>query len=162
MSRKVRFGFLAVTALAAATATGYALAAVAPNLVPAGTTRYAMAVGQDSQTSTSTTYVNIPNLSVGFSIPSGRSADLMITFSGEVNSCTPIEARAVIDGVAALPSETQLFWPDNIGAQSQGFTFWRRNVPAGLHTVAMQWHGLTSCSQQFISNRSMVVTANIH
>ena len=162
MSGRVRFGVVAAAGVALVFATGYTIAGVHPSYVGTGVSRYVMANATDPQNSTSTSYVTIPNMSVGAAVPSGQVADLIITFSGEVNSCTPIEIRAVVDGVPALPGETQLFWPDNIGAQSHGFTFFQRKVPAGSHTVAIQWHGLAACNQQFISNRSLVVTANIH
>jgi hypothetical protein len=165
MSRKLRIVVFAAAALAAATATGYTLAArIVPNYVPAGDTRYAMAAATNIINSTSTTFVDIPNMTTLVPVPAGKVADLIITFSGEVNSCTPIELRAFVKDLSAsaTPSETQLFYPDNIGAQSHGFTFLKRNVSAGNHTVVIQWHGLTNCNQQFISNRSLAVTANIH
>lgn len=163
MSRKVRFGVAFATILAAVFVTGYTVAAqLSPALVPAGTVRFGMASASNAVNSTSTTYVNIPGMHVGFVVPSGQHADLIIAFSGEVNSCTAIEVRAVVDGVAASPSETQLFWPDNIGAQSHSFTFYTTALPSGTHNVFIQWHGLTNCNQQFISNRSLIVTVNDH
>jgi hypothetical protein len=69
--------------------------------------------------------------------------------------------RAVIDGSSALPYNTQLQWNFSGGADSHAFTFYK-TITEGLHTVAMQWHGLTSCGQQFMAARSMIVTANIH
>jgi hypothetical protein len=163
MSRRVRFSVVVVAVLAGMFVTGYTVAAqLSPSLVPAGTVRYGVASASSDVTSTSTTYVNIPAMHVGFVVPPHQHADVIITFSGEVNSCTPIEARAVVDGVAASPSETQLFYPDGIGAQSHGFTFYTESLPAGTHNVFIQWHGLSTCNQQFISNRSLVVTVNDH
>ena len=163
MSRKVLFGTSSAVVLAALFVTGYTVAAqLSPAILPAGSVRFGTAAASDPRTSTSTTYVNIPNMHVGFVVPKGQHADLIITFSGEVNSCTPIEARAIVDGSPANPSETQLFWPDGIGAQSHGFTFFTQGLSAGTHNVFIQWHGLTNCNQQFISNRSLVVTINNH
>jgi hypothetical protein len=52
-------------------------------------------------------------------------------------------------------------WDLNGGAQSHAFTFIAR-VDAGVHTVKIQWRGLSNCAQQFVAARSMVVIANIH
>jgi hypothetical protein len=72
--------------------------------------------------------------------------------------------RAVVDGGAAAPAETQLQYRigQNLGADSHSFTFYKKGVGSGVHTVAIQWHGLTTCDHQFMAARSMVVTANIH
>lgn len=85
----------------------------------------------------------------------------MINFSAEVNTCSAVEVRASVDGVAAAPGPVQLQWDLNGGADSHSFTFFDKAVGSGSHTVSMQWAGLTSCAQEFMSARSMVITANI-
>ena len=100
---KVRLVVTAATLVVAASAAGYALAAnLAVSELPAGSTRYAMVAAQDSQQTTSTTFVNIPSLSATIAIPSGKVGDLIIDFSGEVNSCGALYVRAVIDGSSGL------------------------------------------------------------
>ncbi len=151
--------------LLVATAAGYA---AATNIQPAlflasGTTRYATATAEDPQNTTSTSFVNIPNLSTTITIGTGKTADLMIDFSGELNGCSAIFVRAVVDGATTSPSSAQVFWPlAGLGAASHGFTFVKKAVKSGTHTVAIQWQELSNCAQAFISSRSMVVTANIH
>jgi hypothetical protein len=166
MSRQVRVVVVIIMVLATTFVVGYGVAAqfVHPNLVPAGTTRYGFAGAMDAQTTTSTTFVNIPNLSQPFMVPSGKVADLSVQFSGELNGCSAISVRALLDGSTVFaPGEVQVFWPfAGSGAASHGFTFFKVAVPAGSHTVVLQWHELTNCNQAFISLRSLVLTANIH
>jgi hypothetical protein len=148
--------FLAGYAAAGAVAAGYAAAgAVAPTFVsPAGTTRYAMVARGplDGIATTSSIFVDITGLSVIIGIPSGKHAELIVTFSGEVNTCDAMYVRAY----------TQLQWAFGGGADSHSFTFFKKDVGPGSHTVAMQWRGLSTCDHQFMDARSMIVTANIH
>jgi hypothetical protein len=167
MRTRFRLGLALVSVVVAVFVAGYAVAAsIAPEFVGAGSTRYAMVARGplDTTTTQSTTFVNVTGLSVGIGIPSGKSAELIITFSGEVNSCDVMYIRAVVDGGAAAPAETQLQYRigQNLGADSHSFTFYKKGVGSGVHTVAIQWHGLTTCDHQFMAARSMVVTANIH
>jgi hypothetical protein len=165
MRTKIRLGMATIAAVAALSVAGYAFAAtINPAFSPAGVTRYAM-VQQGptvTATTTSTTFVNMPGMSVAVSIPSGKTADLIVTFSAQVNSCLAMLVRATVDGSAALPSSTQFFWQaGNTGADSRAFTFFQHNVGAGSHTVRIQWAGVTSCANEFVAARSMIVTANI-
>ena len=137
---KLRVAIVGAILLLTATAAGYAAATtIQPALfLTSGTTRYATAVGEDPQTTTSTTFVNIPNLSTTITIGAGKVADLMIDFSGELNGCSAILVRAVVDGVTTTPSSAQVFWPlAGLGAASHGFTFIKKAVKSGTHTVAV-------------------------
>jgi hypothetical protein len=167
MRTRFRLGLALLSVVIAVFVAGFAAAAsIAPEFVGAGSTRYAMVARGplDTTTTQSSTFVNITGLSVVIGIPSGKTAELIINFSGEVNSCDVMYVRAVVDGAAAGPSETQLQYRigQNLGADSHSFTFYKKGVGAGSHTVAMQWHGLTTCDHQFMAARSMIVTANIH
>ena len=166
MRIRIHVGLVVATVTAAVLLAGYAVAeAVAPTFVsPPGTTRYAMvAKGPlDPIATTSSTFVDITGLSVIIGIPSGKHAELIITFSGEVNTCDAMYVRATVDGAAAKPAETQLQWNFSGGADSHSFTFYKKDVGPGSHTVAMQWRGLSTCDHQFMDARSMVITANIH
>ena len=160
---KLRAAIAALGLFVAASATGYFFAAnVQANYVTAGTTRYAMVAAQDAQTSTSTSFVSIPGLSTTVTVPSGKVADLIIDFSGEVNSCSAMSVRAVVDSTASSPTSAQIFWPTGGGAQAEAFTFFAKAVKSGTHTVAIQWSEITACSQMFISSRTMVITSNVH
>lgn len=165
MRTRFRVGLAFVSVVVAVFVTGYAVAAsIAPAFVSAGSTRYAMVARgpTDTTTTTSTVFVRISGMSTAVDIPSGKTAELIITFSAMVNTCSAMYVRATVDGVAAGPSYTQFQWDFSGGADSHSFTFFRKGLGSGSHTVAMQWEGLTNCAQQFMAARSMIVTANIH
>ena len=167
MRTSFRLGLPLVAVVAAVFVAGYAVAAsITPaSFVSSGTTRYAMVskgpAAADNAMTTSTTFVGMPGMSTNINVPSGKTAELIVTFSGMVNTCDAMYVRAVVDGSAASPSYTQFQWNFSGGADSHAFTFFK-SVKGGSHTVAIQWHGLSSCPQQFVSARSMIVTANIH
>ena len=160
-----RLAILAAT-MAVLSVTDSVLAAVVSDFAPKGTTLYAMASAEPSDTTTtnSTDFVDIAGLSTVINIPKHKTAELIINFSGEVNSCDVMFVRATVDGAAAAPSDTQLQYRigQNLGAESLSFTFFAQNVNPGSHTVAMQWHGGSNCGSQFMAARSMIVTANVH
>ncbi len=163
MHKGIRVSLVAVAVISAVFAAGFAVAAtVSPSFVNSGTTRYAMVSAEDAITTQSTSFVDVPGLSSVVHIPSGKVADLIIDFSGEINTCDGTLGRATIDGAAASPSSTQLMWNLNGGAESHAFTFYARGVGSGSHTVTIQWAGVSSCNHQFMSARSMIITANIH
>lgn len=86
---------------------------------------------------TSTTFVDIPN-AAGY-ISTEAEGDLAITFSARiyVTDGKRIFVRALIDGTPASPSDVIM----NTVYVSRGrsFTFVREDLPAGDHTVQMQW-----------------------
>jgi len=165
MRTRFRVGLALVSVVVALSVAGYAVAAsIASDFVGSGSTRYAM-VAMGPETSTTTTsidFVDIADMSVVVGIPSNKMADLIITFSAEVNTCDAMFVRATIDGTAAAPSYTQFQWNFSGGADSHSFTFFQKGIGSGSHTVAMQWHGLSTCVWQFMAARSLIVTANIH
>lgn len=146
--------------------TSYVLAAVVSDFVPKGTTLYAMVSAEDGDTTTttSTDFVDIAGLSTLINIPKHKTAELVINFSGDVNSCDIMYVRAAVDGAAAAPAQTQFLYRlgESLGSESHSFTFFAEGVNSGLHTVTMQWHGLSNCHNQFMGARTMVVTANVH
>lgn len=165
MRTRFRVGLALVTVVVAVFVAGYAVSAsLSPSFVSAGSTRYAMksAGPTDTITTTSTSFVNIAGMSTGVAVPSGKHADLIITFSAMVNTCSAMYVRATIDGAPAAPEYTQFQWDFSGGADSHSFTFYAKSIGSGSHKVAMQWEGLTNCPQQFMAARSMIVTANIH
>jgi hypothetical protein len=167
MRTRIRLGVLVGSMIAASLVAGYALAASAgiDTFTPQGVTRYAMVASNggsgNNAITTSTTYVDMPGMATSISVPTGKTADDIVTFSGMANTCDATLVRAVVDTAVASPAEVQFMWNHSGGAESHAFTFFR-TVKSGLHTVKIQWRGLTSCAQQFMAARSMVVTANIH
>jgi len=163
MLNRFRLGMVLAAVLAAIFVAGYAVAVhVTPKLASVGQTRYAFASAEDAKITTSTSFVTIPNLAIPFGIPSGKTAEVILTFSGSMNGCNLIEVRGTVDGSAASPSQAQVFWNFGGGADSHSFTFFARGVGSGPHTAAIQWQNPSGCDHAFISARSLVLTINVH
>jgi hypothetical protein len=141
--------------------TGTALGA----FVTKGTTRYAFASANVSSptTTASSSFVDMSGMSVSVSIPSGKAADLFITFSSELNGCGPVNVRAIVDTSAniAAPGAALLFSHTGGSAEAHAFT-WMRTVGTGSHTVKIQWLSGGGCDHAFAGVRSLFVTANVH
>jgi hypothetical protein len=168
MRIRIRLGVLVGSMIAAALVAGYALAAsVGPDaFTQQGVTRYAMVASDGGSggnaTTASTTYVDMPGMATSISVPTGKTADVIVAFSGMANTCSALYVRAVIDSAVASPAEVQFMWNLSGGAESHAFTFFGK-AKSGAHTVKVQWKGLSCASgQQFMAARSMIVTANVH
>jgi hypothetical protein len=144
MRISARFGLMVAVIAALSLIAGYAIAAGTPRaFAPDGNSRYASVT------------------SVDVTIPGGKEAEVFVTFSGVVNTCSAMYVRALLGGNIAAPNSAQFMWNLAGGAESHAFTFVGR-LDAGIHTIKIQWRGLTNCAQQFVGARSMVVVANIH
>jgi hypothetical protein len=120
-----------------------------------GSGRLAVAAGTDYLVNTSTLWRSIPLMSQ--QITTAQSSDLAITFSAE-SAATSGQwlARALVDGVAY----------GNVSMQSAGglsgalgvrsFTFTVPSVPAGTHSVAIQWRSTGSAN---LTRRNLAVFA---
>lgn len=164
MFTKFPIKLAAIIALTAILTIGVATAAFgfAPaDFQPKGA-MYVTAVSATNAINTSSTsYVDVPGLSTRVTIPAGKVGDLVIQLSAEVNSPDGLYARARVDGSNATPGQAQLYNGINVnkGSSTHGFNYYMFNVGAGLHEIKIQWKGLGG--SQFMSNRSMVVFANI-
>ena len=164
MSRKTTLKLVTVIALTAVLTLGIAAIAfgfMPGDFQPKGQVRITEVSATNANNTTSTSFVNIPNLSTTVTVPAGKVADLVIQFSGMVNSPDAVSSRALVDTTVALPGPTQLYYGQgvNLGASSLGFNYYLNGVGPGVHRIAIQWSGLGG--QQFISYRSMIVIANI-
>jgi len=98
---------------------------------------------------------NIPGLST--TISTNATRELKMTFSGEVGAVTGrFFARALLDGVYVADVLFDGGANENGGARS--FTFAKNNVPAGTHTVSIQWSA--SGGQIRLGDRTLAVTAS--
>ena len=88
-------------------------------------------------TTTSPTFVNVPNMST--SIATSATGDLAITFSGEGDTTSggPGLIRAIVDGANAEPDVAVMF--TGVFASTHAFTFAVHGVLEGTHTVQLQW-----------------------
>jgi len=127
-----------------------------------GQVRLAYAFGNNPINTTATFtsgFVDVPNLATSVTIPAGHVADVLILFSGEMNSPSALYVQAVVDGGVASPGLVQAFWDTAGGATTQSFNFRGSTLGAGTHAIKMQWAGLSG--QQFMSARSMTVMLNL-
>lgn len=105
--------------------------------------------------------VDIPNLSTSFTVPAGKTADIVIMFSGSVTPGLATFVRPLIDGAEIQPNGlTQINFSSTItGGSSHGFNFYKKNVGPGNHLVRMQWAGANG--EQLMTSRSMIVLVNV-
>ncbi len=167
MKRKLLIGSIALFIALTTFGLGYAASAaqlLPLGLQPSGTVRVGAVSAFNAINTSSTSFVDLPGLATSFSIPTGKHGDVIIQFSGEVNSPSALYVRTVVDGSVADPNNAgngpQVFWGVNGGATTQGFNFYKFGLVAGSHTVKLQWRGLSG--SQFMSYRSMIVLVNIH
>lgn len=152
---------IAITAVITSAATVFAVGAIPADFLPKGEVRVLEVSAANAKNTTSTSFVNVPGLSANVIVPSGKVADLIIEFSGMVNSPDALSTRALVDSTVALPGPTQVYYGQgiNLGASTHGFNYYLNGVNPGVHRVVIQWSGLGG--QQFISYRSMIVIANL-
>lgn len=129
-----------------------------PLVAPKGQVRFAYASATNPINTTATSFVDLPNLAATVTVPKGKVADVLILFSGEMNSPSALYIQAVIDAFATTPGPVQAFWGVGGGATAQGFNFYGV-IGEGTHTIKMQWRGLSG--QQFMSVRSMTILLNL-
>ncbi len=166
MRRKVVHALLvAVTAFLLGTVVS-GIAAFA--LQPAGSVRVDSIGAAGAIATTSTTWANVPGFSTTVDIPSGRVADIMVSFTAEAFASdfpTNLLLRAQVQGVnASPPSYVFAHANDDIapqgdpGTKAANFRF--AAAPAGTRTIALQWRSSTG-NQVTLANRAMLVWANI-
>ena len=94
--------------------------------------------GPDVQLTRDGSWVDIPGLTTTFA--TREITDLQISFSAEMNVFKKrFLARAVVDGAAAMPADVTMEQEDHWSEGTRAMTFSKLNLPAGTHTVAIQW-----------------------
>lgn len=159
----IKLGAVALTAVlltlgVAAVAFGYLPDAFQPK----GAMYVAAVSGADAINTTSTSFVDVPALDTTVTVPTGKVADFVIQFSGVVNSPDYMYTRARVDNSNAQPGDTQIFskpTSSTVGASAHAFNYYLFGVAAGTHRIRIQWKG--NGGQQFMSDRSMIVIANV-
>ena len=75
------------------------------------------------------------------SLVTTAAGDVAISFTAvaRTDGGSSMYIRALLDGQPASPSDVEYVAEAFAGARS--FTFVQPNVPAGTHTIAIQWHG---------------------
>src|SRR5215210_7576407 len=93
------FALLAIGVALGVSATALGVEIGNRTLRPAGTTRYAWDSSATAVNTPSTSLVDMPDLSQSVAVPSGKKADLFITFSGSMNTSSAGYIQAVVDGI---------------------------------------------------------------
>jgi len=113
----------------------------------------------DDQVFTSNhSFVNMPGTSVTFRT-TGRSSCLTVEFSAQGYAAEPqlIEIHAVLGpNTVSNQANVQLLGSDGMWGTSHAFIFYFRGVPAGRHTVRIQWNSGNGGTVQ-VSARTLVV-----
>jgi hypothetical protein len=119
----------------------------------------------NSAQTSSTTMVDIPDMSLTMSVPSGQKGLFLLTFSG-ATSCydaTPApgvcNVRALVNGSPMQPPSVQ--WSsvqhDGAVAATASMQFVTGPLPAGSYTFQMQWQTQNSTAFFYGFNRTLSV-----
>lgn len=162
MLRKFKIPIIIVVTALLTQAVGLVVQAAMPQaFLPAGTTRYAVAQSTSNELTWSEGW--LPILGQTITLPGGKTADVMVIFCGNgwTNSnSTALQVKVQIAGVVASPGVV------NFAAQSgviQGHcaTFYRSGGVAGTVPVRVYWRSSNGTYSVNMSQRSMIVIANI-
>lgn len=158
-----------MTAVATVVATTVVSASAPKLLFPIGSSKYAAVASMAYASTVSTTFVDVPGLAQTFTIPAGKTADLLVYYCGEARSKSVMVARAVIAGYGVgIPPSMRVREPSATQQFISGCAnFYFYKVPAsptgGMWTVKIQYrNGGAVGSLQELYNRSMLVIFNYH
>ena len=164
MLHRSRSLIAAVLVVITSAIVSYAVSASMPDaLLAAGSTRYAAASSNTPETIVAADgWEDLPGMTKYITIPSGKTADVMVTFCGEVSAdpATVSTARAMVRDALASPTSFTLKVAV-VTFSSQCATFYKTNVAAGSPAVKIQWTA-TGPGTVVMSKRSMIVVVNIH
>jgi len=106
----------------------------------------------------STTFVDMPNMSVDITVM--RNSTLLILFStqAEVSSGNYLYARAMINSTTAYPVSDYIFVTSNTYWNANAINFYG-SVTAGTYTVKVQWRTFLGSSTGSIDERTLTVIA---
>lgn len=92
------------------------------------------------------------------SLATTADSDLAISFTAEAFTAggSSMFVRVTVDGQVASPSDVEFVAEGFAGVRS--FTFVKQNVPAGAHSIAVQWHGSGGLAA-YVGDRTMSVVA---
>ena len=96
------------------------------------------------------------------SITTRYPSDLLITFSAEAATSANgrLYLRILVDGAEAQPGGI-MFTSRTENYNSHSFSFYRTNIPAGTHTINVQWKSeVPSPEFVFVFDRTLSIIAN--
>jgi hypothetical protein len=141
-----------------------AVSAVGPqfavqNCAPMPKTSVAVTNNNEPIGTTSTAFVNLPPLSVSFTIPGFVATCLEVELEAVTYSPSGgvVVMRVLLDGTTELlPNEPQWSGDDVTWATAHSANFFAFGVPPGVHTLTAQWRSRTG-SLAFAHWRSIAV-----
>ena len=125
---------------------------------PAGA--YSVTQTIDEALTSSTTFDDMPGMSVNITLD--VQSTLFITISSEVwvtSSGNYLYWRALVDTTPAKPDANWLIVTGNTVWNARSYTFYLENVPAGTHTVKIQWKVWVNTSEGHAHERALTVIA---
>jgi hypothetical protein len=140
-----RLAGILVLALAALVVTETAVLATTLSKKGGPVTKVKTVTADDAPVTTSTSFSNVPGMSVSMSVPSGQTALFVVTLSA-VSTCyisAAIESalcyvRLLVDNNPAPPGDL-VFISYASGAGAHSMQFVAGPLSAGPHTVQVQW-----------------------
>jgi hypothetical protein len=163
MFQKLKIPIIIVATVILTQGAGYAVRAAMPDaLLASGTSRYAAAYATSPQVTSLAAYSDMPGMTKYVSIPSGKTADVIVIFCGDVATTlnTGLQLRATIRDVPMAPDPVTLLYSDG-AISNQCAMFQKTNVTAGSPPVKIQWAADGAGPVQ-VNTRSLFVILNIH
>ncbi len=108
----------------------------------------------------STAWRSVPGMYT--SITTRYPSDLLMTFSAEAATSAygRLFLRILVDGAEAQPGSV-IFISRTQNYNSQSFGFYKTNIPAGTHTINVQWKSeVPSPEFVFVFDRTLSIIAN--
>ena len=108
-----------------------------------------------AKTTTSSSYVDLASAAI--TIPAGQAGHVLASFTGEAKCTgglpfTNCYVRILVDGVETHPKmegDLRFMTPGDLYWESQSIDRISDELPAGTHTVTVQWKVAASDSRQF-------------
>jgi hypothetical protein len=164
MLHRFRFVILGTLMILASAGVSYAVvsAAMSPALLPAGTTRYAVAYSGAAYGLDFTSFwQDMYGMTKYISIPAGKTADVLVSFCSQFSKSTgsAVQLRALIRSVVGSPPAPGFELTDPATTHCANF-YWT-NVAAGQPAIKVQMFVPLVTSVQ-VYNSTMFVTVNVH
>ena len=162
MLRKFKIPIIIVITALLTQGVGLAVQAAMPQaFLPTGTTRYAVAQSTTGALTWSEGW--LPTLGQTITLPPGKTADIMVIFCGNgwTNSnLTALQVKVQIAGAVASPGPVN-FADEDGEIEGHCATFYKSGGVAGTVPVRVYWRSTNGTYSVNMSQRSMIVIANI-
>jgi hypothetical protein len=145
-----------VTAICSSMLALQAFGALLSKTVNAPVDRVAGVDANDTVSTMSTTFVDMPSMSTSFTLAGPNKKKVIAMFQGEIDASGPavtITIQLVIDG--SVQSGPQPLLVDQLAHQTHGFNFISDGLSSGPHTAKIQWKAGSGTAA--VAARSLVV-----